>query len=58
MDKKDKKHMEVLRQRQAKLQLQLSGSRKQADDPAEIKQLELEMKSIVDEIEKLKTKSN
>ena len=50
--------MEVLRQRQAKLQLQLSGSRKQADDLAEIKQLEQEMKSIVDEIEKLKTKSS
>ncbi len=58
MDKKDKKHLEVLRQRKEKVQLQLSGARKQADDPAEIRQLEQEMQSIQAEVEKIKAKSN
>ncbi len=57
MDKKDKKHLEVLRQRKEKVQLQLSGARKQADDPAEIKQLEHEIEAIQAEVEKIKTKS-
>ena len=57
MDKKDKKHLEVLRQRQQKVHLQLSGARQQADDPAEIKQLELEMKTIQGEIELIKSKA-
>lgn len=56
MDKRDKKHLEVLRQRQRKLQLQLAGARQQADDPAEVKQLENELKSLQAEIEKLKAR--
>ncbi len=56
MDKKDKKHLEVLRQRQQKVQLQLSGARQQADDLTEIKQLEQQMKAIQAEIEKIKSK--
>ena len=58
MDKKDKKHLEVLRQRKEKVLLQLSGARKQADDPAEIKQLEQEIEAIQAEVEKIKAKSN
>jgi hypothetical protein len=57
MDKRDKKHLDVLHQRQQKLQMQLAGARKQADDPAEIRQLEQQLNSLQAEIEKLKAKS-
>jgi hypothetical protein len=58
MDKKDKKHLDVLRQRQQKLQLQLAGAKKQADDPQELRQLEEQMKSVLAEIERLKSKQD
>lgn len=54
MDKKDKKHLDVLRQRQQKIQQQLAGARKQADDPSEIRQFEEELKKIEIEIQRLK----
>lgn len=56
MDKKEKKQLEVLRQRQQKLQMQLAGVRKQADDPSEIRQFEEALKKIDVEIQRLKTR--
>ncbi len=53
MDKKSKKQLEVLRQRQQNLQRQLAGARRQADDPAEVKELEAEMQKVTQEIERL-----
>jgi uncharacterized membrane protein len=43
MDKKEKKRIEVLQQKIAKLQQQLAGAKKQPDDPAEIPRLEKEL---------------
>ena len=43
MDKKDKKRMEVLQQKIAKLQQLLAGAKKQPDDPAEVPRLEKEL---------------
>ena len=40
MDRKDKKRLEVLQQKIAKLQQQLAGAKKQPDDPAEVPRLE------------------
>jgi hypothetical protein len=40
MDKKEKKRMEVLHQKIAKLQQQLAGAKKQPDDPTEVPRLE------------------
>ncbi len=54
MDKKTKKHLDVLRQKQQKLQRQLAGAKKQADDPTEVAQIEIELKRIAADIEKLK----
>ena len=53
MDKKSKKQIEVLRQRQQNLQRQLAGARKQADDPSEVNDLETELKKVAAEIERL-----
>lgn len=54
LDKKAKKRMEVLRQRQQKLQQQLSGARQQNDEPGEVEKLEKEIADVKAEIEKLK----
>ena len=54
MDKKDKKKYEVLRQRLIKLQQQLSGAKKQPDDPDDIVRLEKEIAAVQAELEKLK----
>jgi hypothetical protein len=54
MDKKAKKKHDVLRQRLQKLQQQLSGARKQMDDPEEVRRLEQEVASTQTELEKLK----
>jgi len=40
VDKKDKKRMEVLHQKIAKLQQQLVGAKQQPDDPTEVPRLE------------------
>lgn len=40
MDKREKKRMEVLQQKIAKLQQQLAGAKQQPDDPADIPRLE------------------
>ena len=54
MDKKDKKKQDVLRQRLHKLQLQLSGARKQMDDPDEVRRLEQELAATESELQKFK----
>jgi hypothetical protein len=54
MDKKAKKKHDVLRQRLQKLQQQLSGARKQMDDPEEVRRLEQEVATTQTELEKLK----
>ncbi|MEK6236253.1 MAG: hypothetical protein N2C14_16225 [Planctomycetales bacterium] len=54
MDRKAKKKLETMRNRQQKLQQQLSGAKKQIDEPGEIQRLESEIATIESEIEKLK----
>lgn len=54
MDKKDKKRIEVLQQKIAKLQQQLAGAKKQPDDPADIPRLETELAAARAELSALK----
>jgi hypothetical protein len=54
MDKKDKKRMEVLQQKIAKLQQLLAGAKKQPDDPAEVPRLEKELAAAHTELAALK----
>ena len=54
MDKKEKKRMEVLQQKIAKLQQQLAGAKKQPDDPADVPRLERELAAAHAELSKLK----
>lgn len=54
MDKKQKKRMEVLQQKIAKLQQLLAGAKKQPDDPAEIPRLEKELAAAHQELHALK----
>ncbi|MFM9058207.1 MAG: hypothetical protein ACKOSQ_03605 [Planctomycetaceae bacterium] len=54
MDRKDKKRLEVLHQKIAKLQQQLAGAKKQPDDPAEVPRLEKELAAAHAELTALK----
>lgn len=54
MDKKQKKRMDVLHQKIAKLQQQLTGAKRQPDDPAEIPRLERELAAAHAELAGLK----
>ena len=54
MDKKAKKRIEVLQPKLQKLRAQLSGAKKQLDDPAEVVRLEREIAEATAELEKLK----
>jgi hypothetical protein len=54
MDKKDKKRMEVLQQKIAKLQHLLAGAKKQPDDPADVPRLEKELAAAHAELTTLK----
>lgn len=54
MDKKDKKRLEVLQQRIAKLQQLLAGAKRQPDDPAEAPRLEKELAAAHAELAALK----
>ena len=54
IDKKEKKRMEVLHQKIAKLQQQLAGAKKQPDDPAEVPRLEQALASAHAELAVLK----
>lgn len=55
MDKKEKKRMEVLHQKIAKLQQQLAGAKQQPDDPAEVPRLEKELAAAHAELSRLKS---
>ena len=54
MDKKAKKKIDLLNQRLQKLRQQLSGAKKQDDEPGEVQRLEEEIQSTQAEVEKLK----
>ena len=54
MDKKVKKKILALNQRIQKFRQQLAGSRKQMDDPAELKTLEQQLAAAEAELAKLK----
>jgi len=54
MDKKEKKRMEVLHQKIAKLQQQLAGAKRQPDDPADVPRLEKELAAAHVELSRLK----
>jgi hypothetical protein len=55
MDKRDKKKIDVLNQRLAKLRQQLAGARKQMDEPDEVKRLERQVSDAEAELQKLKS---
>ena len=55
MDKRDKKKIDVLNQRLAKLRQQLSGARRQMDEPGEVKRLEEQVAEAESELQKLKS---
>jgi hypothetical protein len=54
MDKKAKKRIELLQTRLQKLRMQLAGTKKQMDDPADVARLEREIADAASELEKLK----
>ena len=51
MDKKSKKRIEILRQKQAKVQKLLNDAKAQTDDPAEVEELQNQIDAIKAEIE-------
>ncbi len=53
MDKKTKKKIGLLRDRVQTLRRQLSGAKKQNDDPAEVTRLENELETLEQEIKVL-----
>lgn len=55
MDKKTKKKIEVLRQKQDKVQKLLNDAKAQTDDPAEVQTLQQKIDEIKSEIETLKS---
>jgi len=55
MDKKAKKKLDIIRKRLQKLRLQLSGARKQDDEPGEVERLENEIATLAQEAEELKS---
>ena len=54
MDKKAKHKLDVLHQKLQKLRLQLSGAKKQVDEPDEVSRLEKEIAAVNTEVEQLK----
>ncbi|MBS0265893.1 MAG: hypothetical protein JSS02_28440 [Planctomycetes bacterium] len=54
MNKKQKKQLDVERKKLAQLHQQLAGSKKQLDDPEEVRRLESEIAATNDRLEKLK----
>jgi len=56
MDKKTKKKIEVLRQKQEKTQKLLNDAKAQTDDPAEVETLQQQIAAIKAEIDTLKSK--
>jgi peptidoglycan hydrolase CwlO-like protein len=54
VDKKAKKRIDLLNKKVGDLKQRLAGARKQMDDPREVAQLESDLASTQQEIEKLK----
>ena len=54
MDKKAKKKLQTLNQRIQKLRQQLAGSKKQMDDPRELKNIQDELDAAEAELAKIK----
>jgi hypothetical protein len=54
MDKKAKKRIDVLQPKLAQLRMQVSGAKKQLDDPDEVKRLEAEITAVEAELKKLR----
>lgn len=54
LNKKQKKQLDLENQKVAQLRSQLSGARKQMDDPEEVTRLEKELAAASERIEKLK----
>lgn len=54
LNKKQKKQLDVERKKLAQLQLQLSGAKRQVDDPADVAGLQREIAATEARIEKLK----
>lgn len=54
MDKRDKKKLDTIHQRIQKLKLQLSGAKKQDDEPGEVQRLETEIAALEAEAKKLR----
>ena len=54
MDKKAKKRIDLLQQKLQKLRLQLSGAKKQLDDPADVVRLDREIAEAEAELRTLK----
>jgi chromosome segregation ATPase len=54
MDKKAKKRIDLLNQKLQKMRQQLSGARRQMDDPQDVTRLEREIEQASSELEKLK----
>ena len=54
MNKKVKKQIEILRQKQEKTQKLLNDAKAQTDDPAEVESLEQQIAEIKNKIEELK----
>ncbi len=55
LNKKQKKQIDVLRQKIQKLRLQLSGAKQQMDDPQEVERLQEQINTHEAEIEKIKS---
>jgi hypothetical protein len=54
MDKKAKKRIDVLQPKLQQLRMQVSGAKKQLDDPDEVKRLEAEIVAVEAELKKLR----
>ncbi|HBH54176.1 MAG TPA: hypothetical protein DDY91_20010 [Planctomycetaceae bacterium] len=54
LDKKQKKQLDLDQKKIAQLRLQLSGAKKQLDDPEEVRRLEAEIATTQARINKLK----
>jgi hypothetical protein len=54
MDRKAKKRIDVLQPKLQQLRMQVSGAKKQLDDPDEVKRLEAEIAAVEAELKKLR----
>ena len=54
MDNRDKKRIEVIKQRVVKLRQQLAGAKQQPDEPDEIEKLQKEIAALEAEAKKLR----